>query len=392
MSEDVFIVAAKRTALGSFNGSLSKVEAPQLGATAIKAALEQSGVKADEVDECIMGNVLTAGVGQAPARQALIYAGLPSKVPCMTINKVCGSGLKAVMLGFDSIKLGNSSVVIAGGQENMSKAPHLLKGSRDGFKMGDTKLIDSMINDGLWDPYNDFHMGTAAEMCVKKYKFSREEQDAFATNSYKKSQKAIEEGLFNEEIAAVEIKSRKDTITIDQDEEPARVKFDKISKLRAVFEKEGTITAANASTINDGAAAFCLASESKVKALGLKPLAKIKAHSTFAGDPEWFTTAPSAAMKNLLDKEGLTSQDIDLWEINEAFSAVTMAAAKDLEIPEEKINVNGGAVSIGHPIGASGARILTTLVYALKQRNKKLGVASLCIGGGEAVAVLVERV
>lgn len=392
MSEPVYIVAAKRTPVGSFQGALSSLSAPQLGATAIKAALEQSGLKPDEIQECIMGNVLTAGVGQAPARQAALGAGLPTSVPCMTINKVCGSGLKSVMLGFDSIRLNISELVVAGGQESMSKAPYLLPEARDGFRMGNKTTVDSMVNDGLWDPYNNFHMGNAAELCVKEYKFSREAQDEFAISSYKKAQAAQEKGLFKNEIAAVTMTTRKEQLTVDQDEEPGKARFDKIPALRAAFEKEGTITAANASKINDGGAALILASEKMVKEKGLKPLAKIIGHATFAQDPKWFTTAPVGAMKKLLSQLSLKADQIDLYEINEAFSAVTMAAMKDLSLKEEQVNIHGGAVAIGHPIGASGARILTTLIYALHSKDLNKGMASLCIGGGEAVAVAIERV
>ncbi len=392
MSDSVYIVAAKRTPVGSFQGGLAPLSAPQLGTTAIKAALEQSGLKGENIDECIMGQVLTAGSGQAPARQAALNSGIPNSTPCMTINKVCGSGLKAVMLGFDSIRLGQAQAVVAGGQESMSNAPYLLPEARSGFRMGHRQAVDSMVNDGLWDPYNNFHMGNAAEICVKEYKFTREAQDEFAIQSYKKAQNAMEKGLFKDEIAAVTIPSKKEEIRIDQDEEPSKARFDKMTGLRPAFEKDGTITAANASKINDGAAALVLASEKLVKEKGLKPMAKILGHATFAQDPKWFTTAPVGAMKKVLNQLSLTPEQIDLYEINEAFSAVTMAAVKDLNLKDEQVNPNGGAVAIGHPIGASGARVLTTLVYALKQQNKKLGLATLCIGGGEAVAVVIERV
>jgi len=392
MSETTFIISAQRTPVGAFLGSFATVPATQLGSTAIKAAVEAAKISPADVDECIMGHVLTAGCGQAPARQAALGAGLPESAPCMTINKVCGSGLKAVMLAADSIALGNSSIVVAGGQESMSQSPHLLPNSRTGHKMGPLTMTDSLINDGLWDPYNNFHMGTAAELCVKEYKFTREEQDEFAKTSYEWAQKAQTEGCFNNEIAPVEVKSRKSTVTVSLDDEPQRARFDKMTSLRPAFDKEGTVTAANASKINDGAAAVVLASESQVKTKNLKPMAKLVASATFAQDPKWFTTAPVGAIKKALKKANLKSSDIDLWEINEAFSNVTMAAMKDLDIPREKVNVHGGAVAIGHPIGGSGARIFTTLLHALEKHNKKLGVASLCIGGGEAVAVIVERV
>jgi acetyl-CoA C-acetyltransferase len=391
--EDVFIISAKRTPIGSFNGNLSSIPAPKLGSIVIKAVLENSGVNNEQVDEVIMGNVLTAGEGQAPARQAAIYAGLSKSTPCMTINKVCGSGLKAVMLACDSIKLGNSSIVIAGGMENMSLAPHLLENSRNGYKMGNFQVTDSMIKDGLWDPYHNYHMGNAAEICVKKYQFTREEQDDYAIKSYKRALEAIEKGYFKNEISNVEIPQKKgESLFIDKDEEPFRSKLDKIPTLRPAFEKEGTITAANASSINDGASALLLASSSKVNELNLKPMAKVIAYSTHAQEPEWFTTAPVYAIQKVCERAGLKIEDIDLFEINEAFSAVTMAAIKELNLDTEKVNIHGGAVSLGHPIGASGARILTTLVHALKMKNKKYGLATLCIGGGEAVALIVENV
>lgn len=390
--KNVYIVGAKRTPIGSFQGALSSVPAPRLGAAAIKAALAQSNVTASEVQECIMGEVLTAGVGQAPARQAAIYSGLPNSVQCLTINKVCGSGLKAVMMAADQIQLGAADVVVAGGQENMSLAPHLLTNSRAGYRMGPITASDSMVSDGLWDPYNNFHMGNAAELCVKEYKFTREEQDAFAINSYKNAQKSIQNGTFKDEIASVEVAQGKEKVNVDTDEEPGKAKFDKMPGLRPAFDKEGTITAANASKINDGGAALVLVSEEKLKEKGLKPLARIVAYGAFAHDPKWFTTAPVTAIKRTLEKAGLKANQIDLWEINEAFANVPMAAMRDIDIPEDKVNVHGGAVAMGHPIGASGARILTTLTYALKRAKKRYGLATLCIGGGEAVAMIIESV
>jgi len=389
--EKVVIASAARTPVGSFQGVFSQMPGPKLGAVAIKEALKRAGLNGSEVDECIMGEVLAAGVGQAPARQAALAAGLSDSTPCMTINKVCGSGLKAVMLAADSIALGNTKIAVAGGQENMTLAPHLLENSRAGYRMGPATVVDSMIKDGLWDPYNNWHMGNAAELCVTKYNFTREQQDEFAINSYKKAQTAIASGAFKNEIAAVEIQDKKGTTLIDKDEEPGNAKFDKMPGLRPAFDKAGTITAANASKINDGGAAVVLMSETEAKSRGVKPLARIVAHATFAQDPKWFTTAPVGAIKGALTKAGLTSSQIDLWEINEAFANVTMAAMKELEIPAEKVNVHGGAVAIGHPIGASGARILTTLCYALQTHNKRYGLATLCIGGGEAVALIVER-
>lgn len=390
--KNVYIVGAKRTPIGSFQGVLSTVPAPRLGATAIKAALTQSNVSAGEVQECIMGEVLTAGVGQAPARQAAIYSGLPNSVECLTINKVCGSGLKAVMLGADQIRLGAADVIVAGGQENMSMAPHLMANSRVGYRMGNITVQDSMLIDGLWDPYNNWHMGNAAELCVKEYKFTREQQDAFAVDSYKKAQKSIADSVFKDEITGVEVTAGKEKAMIETDEEPGKARFDKMAGLRAAFDKEGTITAANASKINDGAAALVLVSEEKLKDKGLKPLARIVAYGAFAHDPKWFTTAPVTAITRVLEKANMKADQIDLWEINEAFANVTMAAMRDVKIPPEKVNVAGGAVALGHPIGASGARILTTLTYNLKREKKRFGLATLCIGGGEAVAMIIESV
>lgn len=385
-----YILSAARTPIGSFQGTLGSIPAPKLGATAIKAALEKANIQPEMVDEVIMGQVLTAGSGQAPARQAAIYAGIPSSAPAMTINKVCGSGLKAVMLASDSIALGNSQIVVAGGQENMTLSPHLLENARSGYRMGHNQITDSMIKDGLWDPYKNFHMGEAAEVTVKEKNISREDQDAFTKESYENALKAQQNGHFKNEIAAVELKNRDKVDMISVDDEPGKAKFDKIPTLRPAFIKDGTITAANASKINDGAAALVLASDKIVKEKGLKPIAKIVAHASFAHDPTYFTTAPITAMKKVAEKAGLRMSDIDLFEINEAFAMVAMAAMRDLDIPRAKINVHGGAVALGHPIGASGARILTTLIHALKTHNKKYGMASICIGGGEAVAVIVE--
>lgn len=387
-----FIVSAVRTPIGSFQGIFSQLPAPQLGSIAIKAAVEKAGLKVDDINEVIMGEVLTAGVGQAPARQAALGAGLPSSVPCMTINKVCGSGLKAVMLGADSIALGRSQIVAAGGQENMTLAPHLLENSRSGYRMGAVTATDSMIKDGLWDPYNNFHMGEAAELCVREHRFTREEQDQFAKESYELALTAQKNGWYNNEMIPVDIQAKDKKTTFNQDEEPGKARFDKIPTLRPAFNKEGTITAANASKINDGAACVILASEKAVQNKNLKPLAKIITHSTFAHDPKWFSTAPITAIKKACEQAQLTLDQIDLFEINEAFAVVTMAAMKDLKIPRQKINVHGGAIALGHPIGASGARLLTTLVHALKTQNRKYGLVTLCIGGGEAVAMIVERV
>lgn len=387
-----FIVSAKRTPVGSFQGQFATLSAPRLGAIAIQAALKEARVSPADIEECIMGQVLTAGSGQAPARQAAIYAGLPPSVPCMTINKVCGSGLKAVMLAADSILLGQTHLAVAGGQENMTLAPHLLENSRSGYRMGAVTASDSMVKDGLWDPYSNFHMGNAAELCVREYKISRQAQDEFASESYRRAQKAMQDGFFKTEIVPVEINIKGALVIHSEDEEPGKVRFDKIPELKPAFEKEGTITAANASKINDGAAALILASGQAVKDKGLTPLARIVAHGTFAQDPKWFTTAPVNAIKRALERAQLKVSDIDLFEINEAFSVVTMVAIRDLEIPHHKVNVQGGAIALGHPIGASGARILTTLVHSLVRHNKRYGLATLCVGGGEGVAVIVEKI
>lgn len=389
--EKIVIVSAQRTPVGSFQGQLSTLAAPRLGAIAIKSALEKANVKTTEIDEVIMGQVLTAGVGQAPARQAAIYAGIANSAVCMTINKVCGSGLKAVMLAADSLRLGHTTIAVAGGQENMSLAPHLLENSRNGYRMGSVQMIDSMVKDGLWDPYNNFHMGNAAEICSREFSFSREAQDAFAIDSYKKAQAATTAGHFKNEIAEVTIEGKKGNVVINIDEEPTKAMFDKMPGLKPAFEKEGTITAANASKINDGAAAVVLMTETEAKKRGLKPLATIVSQATFAQEPKYFTTAPVGAIKKSLQLASLNVNDIDLFEINEAFANVTMAAQKSLEIPAEKTNVHGGAIAIGHPIGGSGARILTTLVHSLHTRNAKRGLATLCIGGGEAVSVIIEK-
>ncbi len=389
--ENVVIVASVRTPVGSFQGALSSLPAPKLGAIAIKAALEKSGAKPEHIKDVIMGQVLTAGSGQAPARQAAIFAGLQDSTTCLTINKVCGSGLKAVMLATDAIRLGHTDAVIAGGQENMSLAPHLLENSRAGYRMGNVQMSDSMLKDGLWDPYNNWHMGNAAELCAAEYKFSREAQDAFAVDSYKKAHKFLDSTGYANEIANVTIEG-KEKVIVTKDEEPGKAKFDKMPGLKPAFDKAGTITAANASKINDGASAHVLMSESRAKALGLKPLARIVSQGCFAQDPKWFTTAPVGAIKNALSAANLKASEIGLWEINEAFANVTMAAQKSLDLDMAKINVHGGAIAIGHPIGASGARILTTLVHAMQTHNQKYGCASLCIGGGEGVALIIEKI
>ena len=391
MSNNSVITAIARTAIGSFQGVLSSVPTVRLGAVVIKSAVERAGLMGEDIDEVIMGNVLSAGEGQAPARQAAIYAGLPDSVECMTINKVCGSGLKSVMLADQAIRCGDAEVIVAGGMENMSLSPYYLMDARGGMRLGHKKVVDSIIGDGLWDPYGDMHMGNCAEVLAKEENFSREDQDAFAVESYRRSLEAIEIGYFKDEITPVEISQRKgDPIIIDTDEEPGRGKPEKIAKLRTAFEKDGTITAANASSINDGAAALVVMSAEKATELNSKPICKIVAQTSAAHEPLYFTTAPGKAITKVLDKAGHNINDIDLFEINEAFSNVALAAMREHNIPHEKVNIFGGAVSMGHPIGASGARILVTLISALKQKNKKLGLATLCIGGGEAAAVIVE--
>ena len=390
---DVVIVSAARTPIGSFLGALSGVPAPKLGSVAIRAVLERAGVKPDQVDECIMGCVLPAGVGQAPARQAALGAGLPESVECLTVNKVCGSGLKSVMLAAQAIAVGDADVIVAGGMENMSLVPHYALNSRGGTKMGDWTLKDGMVFDGLWDPYHDYHMGNAAELCARECKVDRASQDAFATESYRRAQTAIADGSFKAEIAPVSIPQRKgDPVVVDTDEEPGRVSFDRIPTLRPAFEKEGTVTAANASSINDGAAAVLVMSAEKAKALGLKPMVKLVAQASAAQAPEWFTTAPAKAIEKALKKAGLTAKDIDLFEINEAFAVVSLANNQLLGLDASKLIVRGGAVALGHPIGASGTRVLTTLLYAMKDKGAKRGLASLCIGGGEAATLIVEAV
>lgn len=390
---EVVIVGAARTAFGSFQGALSAIPAPRLGATAIQAALKQAKLSPEQVSEVIMGNVLTAGEGQAPARQAALYAGISKSTPALTINKVCGSGMKAIMLGAQSIMLGDSTVVVAGGMENMSQVPFLVQNARGGFRMGHQQMIDAMIHDGLWDPYNNQHMGNCAELCSKERQFSREMQDQYATESFRRAIEAQKSGKFASEIAPVEIQGRKgETVRIDTDEGPGKVQFDKIFTLKPVFDKAGTVTAANASTINDGAAAVVLMSADKAKELGITPLARITSYGTHAQDPVWFTTAPAEAMRKAMKKAQWDVKDVDLFEVNEAFAVVAMAAQKDLGIPMERLNVWGGAISLGHPIGASGARIVVTLLSALKDKGMKKGVAGICIGGGEATALCIERI
>jgi len=393
MQRQSVIVAAKRTPVGAFQGNLSSVSAPNLGAVVIKALVEETGIDPSQIDEVILGNVLAAGLGQAPARQAALYSGLPQTIEALTINKMCGSGLKAVMLADQVIRSGDADVVIAGGMESMSNAPYLLPNARDGQRLGHGKMIDSMIHDGLWDAYNDKHMGTCAEMLSKDRNFTREAQDEYAVSSYKRAQIAQAKGVFNSELVPVEIPQRKgDPVLVSEDEEPGKARFDKIPALRPAFEKEGAITAANASKLNDGAAAILVMSEDKATELKLKPLARIVAQASAAHEPEWFTTAPGKAIRKVLKNANLSADDIDLWEINEAFSAVTMAAIDDYKIDPAKVNIYGGAVAIGHPIGASGARIFTTLLNGMNRTGAKYGLATLCIGGGEASALIVEKI
>lgn len=385
------ICSAKRSAIGSFQGTLSGLSAPQIAAPVIKAAIEASGIQADLIEEVYMGCVLSAGIGQAPARQSALFAGLQKSVPCTTVSKVCGSGLKSVMLSDLAIRSGEISVVVAGGMENMSQSPYLIPKIRSGIRMGHSELIDSMIKDGLWDVYSDFHMGSAAEICATEHNITREAQDAYAIESYTRAQNAIAKGLFNSEIAPISIKGKKGDEVFANDEEAHKANFEKFPALKPVFKKDGTITAANASSLSDGAAALVLCSESVATKHQLKPMARVVAQAQAAQDPTWFTTAPAASINLLLKKAGLKANQIDVWEINEAFAAVAIVNMKLLDLDPAKVNPRGGAIALGHPIGASGARILATLVHTLQQTNGKYGVASLCIGGGEAVSVLVEN-
>jgi acetyl-CoA C-acetyltransferase len=389
--KDIVILGGARTPIGSFLGTLSAIPAPRLGAIAIKCALENSGVSADQIQQVIMGNVLQAGIGQAPARQAGIYAGVPTHAGAVTVNKVCGSGMKAVMYAANDIRCGEYDLAVAGGMESMSNAPYALPQARSGYRMGNGKMIDLMVHDGLWDPYGDKHMGNCAEACVTKYTFTREQQDAYSLESYRRAQEAVKTGKFRKEIAVVEIEGKKGKSVIVDDEEPFTAPLEKMGTLKPAFQKEGgTVTAANASKINDGAAAMVVTSAEFAEKNNLEPIARIIAQSTAAQEPEWFTTAPAKAIDIVLRRANLTADDIDLFEINEAFAAVAMAAMKDANIPHEKLNVHGGAVALGHPIGASGARILVTLIHALQERGAKRGLAAICIGGGEAAAMIVE--
>lgn len=390
--DEAVIVSACRTPVGGFRGTLSSLTAPQLGSVAIREAITRAGIKNEDVDEVIMGNVISAGVGQAPARQAAIFAGLPTSVECMTVNKVCGSGLKSVILAAQSVRLGDAHTIVAGGMESMSNAPYLLEKAREGYKMGNAELVDSMIKDGLFDVYNKFLMGNAAEVCARECQVPREAQDEYAIMSYTRAQEAQRTGRFTKEIVGVQVPAGKgDTQTILQDEDVTRTDFQKIPKLKPAFIKDGTVTAANASKISDGAAALAVMSAAKAKSLNLKPLARIIAYSSAAKDPLWFTTAPADVIQKVLKKAGMAVKDIDLFEVNEAFAVVALAVSKIAGLDLDKVNVNGGAIALGHPLGASGARILVTLLHALEQKNLTRGLATLCIGGGEASAVIVER-
>ena len=389
--KEVYIVGAARTPMGSFLGALSSVPAPQLGAAAIKGALDKAGIQPEQVGEVYMGNVLQAGLGQAPARQAAMAAGIPNTVPCTTVNKVCSSGMKSIMFAAQAIKSGDQDVVVAGGMENMSSVPHYVDG-RQGHKLGDFKLVDGMVKDGLTDVYNRTHMGVSAELCAREKNVTREEQDAFALQSYDRSAAAWEAGKFAEEVVPVEVPQRRgEPVVVDQDEEYKNLRRDKVPTLRPVFDKEGSVTAANASTLNDGASAVVLMSKEKMEALGLTPLAKIVSYADAAHAPEWFTTAPSKALPVALGKAGLQNSDIDFWELNEAFSVVGIANNRELGLDESKVNVNGGAVSLGHPLGSSGSRIVITLMNVLKQNGGKLGAAGICNGGGGASAMVIEN-
>ena len=394
MTDPIVIVSAARTPMGGFQGELASLTAPQLGAAAIRAALERAGLNAEQVQEVIMGCVLPAGLGQAPARQAALGAGLPLAAGCTTINKVCGSGMKATMLAHDLLLAGSNEVMVAGGMESMSNAPYLLPKARGGYRLGHGQVLDHMFFDGLEDRYSEETkgrlMGTFAEECAGHYSFSREAQDAFAMASTTRAQQAIKDGLFKWEVAPVTVSGRKGDVVVENDEQPLKAQPEKIPTLKPAFSKTGTVTAANSSSISDGAAALVLMRRSTAEKLGLKPLATILAHATHAQEPKWFTTAPVGAMQKVLDKAGWQVGDVDLWEINEAFAVVTMAAMKEMNLPHDKVNVHGGACALGHPIGASGARIIVSLLGALRQYGKKRGVASLCIGGGEATALAVE--
>jgi acetyl-CoA C-acetyltransferase len=390
--QEIVILSAARTPIGAFQGALSSLTAPQLGASALAGAIERAGLTPQDLDQVYMGCVLQAGLGQAPARQAALGAGCPPTTGAVTVHKVCGSGMRAMMSAANDLRCGDYALVAAGGMEAMSRAPYLVPGARDGLRLGHARLIDAMIHDGLWDPYGDKHMGSCAETCAARYGFSREDQDAYAEESYRRAQAAQEAGLFDPEIVPVEVPRRRgEPLRVDRDEEPGRADFDKMAQLKPAFQKDGTVTAANASKINDGAAALVLTTAEHAARLGKEPVARLLAQASFAHEPEWFTTAPIEAVRRVLDRAGLTLADVDLFEVNEAFAAVAMAARDELGIDPERLNVRGGAVALGHPIGASGARIVVTLLHALAERGARRGCAAICLGGGEATAVVVER-
>ncbi len=390
---EVLIISGARTPVGSFNGALSSFTSPQLGSIALKEAVKRANVKPGDLSEVIMGCVLQGGLGQAPARQASIGAGIPESVPCMTINKVCGSGLKSVMLGTQAIMTGDSDIVAAGGMESMTNAPYYLDKARNGYRMGNGKIIDGMIHDGFWDPYSNIHMGNIGEICARELKITREQQDQFAKESYEKALDAIKNGYLKDQIVPIEIKDRKGNVTtIEEDEEPKKLNIEKGLKLKPAFDKEGTITAFNASKINDGAAAVVIASKAKADELGLKPMAKVVAQAVFSQKPEWFTTAPAYAIDIICRKAGIPKEKIDLFEVNEAFAVVSCAVNQIAGLDNSKVNVTGGAIAFGHPIGMSGTRLLVNMMYNLQRLNKKYGLVTLCIGGGEAAAVIIERI
>lgn len=389
--DEVVILAGIRTPIGAFQGALASLSAPKLGAIAIKAAVERAGISPDDVQEVLFGQVLQGGVGQAPARQAALFAGLPQSVPCTTVNKVCGSGMKAVMMAAQAIRSGDAEFIVAGGMESMSQAPYFMPAARNGFRMGDGKVVDMMIHDGLWDPYNNVHMGNCGDLCARELNYSREDIDAFSAESYRRSLAAQENGALAEEIVPVEVPQRKgDPVVVSEDEEPKRGNVEKLGSLRPAFDKEGVTTAGNASSIDDGAAAIVVASRAAAEKKGLKPLARIVGYAQHAQDPQWFTTAPAEAIGKLLNRTGKSVGDIDVWEVNEAFAVVAMNVADKVGIPYDKLNVNGGAVALGHPIGMTGARLVLTALHELRRRSGQFALATPCIGGGEATAILIE--
>lgn len=389
--DEVVILAGIRTPIGAFQGALASLSAPKLGAIAIKAAVERAGISPDDVQEVLFGQVLQGGVGQAPARQAALFAGLPQSVPCTTVNKVCGSGMKAVMMAAQAIRSGDAEFIVAGGMESMSQAPYFMPAARNGFRMGDGKVVDMMIHDGLWDPYNNVHMGNCGDLCARELNYSREAIDAFSAESYRRSLAAQENGALAEEIVPVEVPQRKgDPVVVSEDEEPKRGNVEKLGSLRPAFDKEGVTTAGNASSIDDGAAAIVVASRAAAEKKGLKPLARIVGYAQHAQDPQWFTTAPAEAIGKLLNRTGKSVGDIDVWEVNEAFAVVAMNVADKVGIPYDKLNVNGGAVALGHPIGMTGARLVLTAMHELRRRSGQFALATPCIGGGEATAILIE--